>query len=591
MNLSNLSGLHSRKILPLRSEFQEQTVIVCDTETIKGKPYLIQFYDGLKPTIVYVNERTIFDVYCEYVQARMSKQLSVWFFNMSFDVPMIHYPFKQAFTFDGHKMGYGDMKFDYVSATTWFGNHTYKGTGWAERDAFQFVFRGLEKVAKDLNLSQNKKPRPHYLGERAPKTDHERREFEEYAIADVLVLWELVYWILSIHREYNVELSVSLADLAGKIFRKKFVKTPIQETENDVTFASLLSYHGGKTNLYIPGPSIVKDVCEYDLTSAYPYAMTQIPNFSNYEIEEFIPMFSEVSKHGLYNVSGNITCQYQPMFPHSYKKESVLKNTWVTGYELESAIRLQCFEGIINTGYRIYSHNENENPLDDYVWHFFKKKEEATIAGNKSERLVAKLFLNALYGKYLSKIIEEEKSTEKWYGGVMFHPLIGSCITGFVRGYVHDIEHTCKSLHTSTDSFITRHTTLDTLYTGFHGIGGLKKEYEGDAFLIRPKVYIIFDKLDINCYHKFKLDENTEGISCEYCKATVLKSATHGFFGSVQMLLNMWRHNQQNYVVTRMMKLKEAARRKDPDTLPFVFSKTRKSMNIDWAKLTYYKGE
>lgn len=568
-------------------------MIVCDTETIKGKPYTIQFYDGIKTTLKYVNERTILDVYCDYVAERMEPNLSVWFFYCQFDLPIIHYMVKEYFTHDNHKMGLGEFDFSYITGKTWFGNHTYKGVQWYERDAFQYVFTGLEKVAKSLKLTVNKKPRPNYLGERAPITACEKEEFEAYAIADVLVLWELVFWILSIHRNYDVGLSVSLADLCGKVFRKKFVDTPILPTRQEVTLAALASYHGGKSEMYVPKPSIVMGISEYDITSAYPYAMSQIANFQEYEIENYKASRSPLIKDGVYCVSGQILCPYHPLYSIDFKRVTTLEHTWVTGYELESAFRHTCFEGIIHDGYVVNSHNGSQsiNPLAEYVWHFFTKKQDATAQKNATERLTAKLALNSLYGKFLSKLIEEGEITEWWRGGIIFHPLIGTLITGCVRGYVHDIEHVCKSLHTSTDSFITRHTSLDTLFVGQNGLGGLVKEYEGDALIIRPKVYVIFDKLNPSCYHKFNVNESTYEVSCVYCQAKVLKSATHGFFGSTQMLLNMWRGEQTNYMIKRMYRLKEAARRKDPDLLPFVFSKQRRSLNVDWRALTIYKGE
>lgn len=586
MKIKNLEKIKCSLIEPYTQEFEEQTIIVCDTETVKGKPYTIQFYDGLKTTLEYVNERTIFDIYLDYIKSHFGKNLSVWFFYAPFDLPIIHYPYKEYFTFDNHQMGYGNFDFTYVTAKTWFGNHTWNGKKWTERDAFQYVFRGLEKIAKDLKFDLQKKERPSFLGERPWKNEHERKIFEEYAIADVLVLWELVHWILQIHRNYNVGLSVSLADLAGKIFRKKFVQSPIQPTTQDVTLAALSSYHGGKTQSYVTGPCIIQDIYEYDITSAYPYAMTQIGNFFDYEIVQS----KTIVKNGLYQVNANLLCDYQPIFAEDFKRTSTLKGTWITGYELMSCMNRHCIEFEVLDGYEMRSQADTQNGLSDYVWHFFEKKQVADCEQNISERLVAKLFMNALYGKFISKITEEVDLQDQWRGGVLFHPMIATLITGFVRAYIHDIEHVCHSLHTSTDSVITKMQDLTPLFPGVNGLGGLEKKQQGDALIVRPKVYVIFDKLDPSCYHKFDVNQSSQ-VFCIYCHAKVLKSATHGFYGSVQMLLNMWKGGQNNYIVKRMMRLKEAKRSRDPDALAFVFKNQRRTLNVDWNQLSIWKGE
>ena len=585
MNTKGLHKLACQKIEPYKGKYREHNIIVCDTETVKGKPYTIQFYDGLETRLEYVNEHTIFDCYLDYIQSHYGTNLSVWFFYCQFDLPIIHYPYKDYFTFDNHTMGYGDFDFKYVTGKTWYGDHTYKGQQWYERDAFQYVFRGLERIAKDLHLNLQKKPRPSFLGERGWKNATEQKIFEEYAIADVLVLWELVYWILNIHRQYDVGLSVSLADLAGKIFRKKYVTSPIVPCTQDVTMAALASYHGGKTQCYVKGPCIVPNINEYDITSAYPYAMTQIGNFFDYQVTPWTPKRT-IEKDGLYKVNAKLLCDYQPIFSHEFERKKYLTETWITGYELQSC--LPCIDYEIVQGYVMESNQEEDtNGLSQYVWEFFEKKQIADREKNISERLIAKLFLNALYGKFISRISEEFDIGDIWRGGVIFNPLIATLITGFVRAYCHEIEHACSSLHTSTDAFITQGSGFEKQFQGVNGLGGLKHEYSGDVLIVRPKVYVIFDKLDPSCYHSF-IDEG--GLTCKYCNAKVIKQATHGFYGSTQMLLNMWRGGQTNYVINRMIRLKEAKKSRDPDLLPFVFTSQRRTLNVDWSQLTLYKG-
>lgn len=590
MRVEHLQKIKCSLVEPYLKTYQEHKVLVCDTETIQGKPYTIQFYDGDTVTLEYVNEKTIFDCYCDYIESHFEKNMSVWFFYCQFDLPIIHYPFKDYFTLDNHNMKYGDLEFRYVTGKTWYGNHSIKREQWFERDAYQYVFRGLAKVAKDLHLTQQKLEMPSFLGQRQWKTEAERVHFEEYAKQDVVVLWELVYWILDLHRKFDVGLSVSLADLAGKIFRKHHVKQPIEPTKQEVTLAALSSYHGGKTESYVDGPCLIQGIEEYDITSAYPFAMSQIGNFFDYSIKPY-KKGQLIEQNAVYQISSTTQCNFKPLYTENFKREKVLSKTWVSGWELVSAMKHLCLSYYeIHQGYVMVSRNEKYNGLKNYVEDFFARKQKADKEKNATERLSSKLFLNALYGKFISKIQEETDELESWKGGVIFHPLIASLITGFVRAYVHDIEHACNCLHTSTDSFITRHTSLDQEFPGVNGLGALKKEYSGDVLIVRPKVYVIFDKIDPSCHHKFDLDENSV-VFCVYCQAKVLKSATHGFYGSTQMLLNMWKGGQTNYVVNRMIRLKEAKRRRDPDLLPFVFTNQRRSLNVDWSKMRLIRGE
>lgn len=584
MKIEHLQRLKCSLIEPYLGKYQEHKVLVIDTETVQGKPYTFQAYDGLTKTIEYVDEKTIFNCYCDYIASHYEKNMSVWFFYCQFDLPIIHYPFKEYFSVDNHNMGYGEFDFRYVTGKTWYGNHQYQKMQWFERDAYQYVFRGLSKVAKDLNLTQQKFSMPSFLGQRKWTTPKEQADFEAYALQDVIVLWELVYWILDLHRKFDVGLSVSLADLAGKIFRKHHVKKEIEPTNHKVTMAALSSYHGGKTEKYVEGVTLIKNIHEYDITSAYPFAMSQIGNFSDYDIQPWKKTQS-IENNGVYQVSTALTCGYRCLYNEDFQRVPVLSQQWVTGWELQSALKYDCLKGLeICQGYVMVSHNEKENGLKEYVETFFARKQKADQEKNATERLASKLFLNALYGKFISKIQEEKDELESWKGGVIFHPLIATLITGFVRAYVHDIEHVSQCFHTSTDSFITKHATLDSFFPGVNGLGTLKKEYSGDALIIRPKVYVIFDSIDPDCHHKFDIDESKK-VYCVYCQAKTLKSATHGFYGSIHMLLNMWKGGKTNYVVNRMVRLKEAIRRRDPDVLPFVFTNHRRSLNVDWSTM------
>lgn len=586
MNIDDLSELEMKDVEYLKHGYTDFPVLVCDTETVQGKPYTIQFYNGRSgPDLFYVSQETIMDLFYDQVEKYFEPNLSVWFFFSQFDLPIIHYGLMNEFCRESFQVMLGLHNVRMVCAKTWFADCLYNQQRWFIRDAYQYFYCSLAKACQGLNILDGKMEKPNFLGERKPKNEKERRYFEQYAKQDVIALWGIVEWIKGLHRRYDVPLSVSLADLCGKIFRRYHfwevdsIKLPKQQ----VTLAALQSYHGGKTECYVETPVVIKDVIEYDIRSAYPWAMTTMPNFFEYRIRSCGKiLLDDVMEDGIYKVSGLVICPYRCLYSHDFKSVKQLHETWVTGYELVGAIKRAEFEGVIHEGYIIESERLYRNPLIRYVNHFFELKEQAEKNGNITERLWAKLALNALYGKFINRIDMSRYEREMlWRGGVLFHPLMATCVTGKLRGLVHDIEHDFSVIHTSTDSFITRQKDFD--FRIREGLGSLRKEREGDILIVRRKMYVIFDHLELNCLHRFMRQD--DAVICEKCQSKVLKAALHGFFLPSEALLAMWQNQKNCYVTQRMTKLNEARRSRDPELIPFMMRKYEKMLHVDWSKL------
>ena len=567
-----------------QGQFYDFPILACDTETVQGKPVTIQFYDGVgEPVLFYVNEKNICNVFLDYVARNYKKNLSVWFFFCQFDLPIIFVPSRDCFCSDSHTVRYDDFTFHFVTHKTWFGDFFYNNQRGFIRDAYQYVFRGLGKACKDLELPVGKLEQPDFLGERNPRTKAEKKYFERYAKQDVISLWHLVNWIKSLHRKYDVGLSVSLADLCGKIFRKN-MNDVILPVQGDVGVAALCSYHGGKTECYIDTPSLVHNVYEYDIKSAYPYAMATIPNFFNYEVEHNKNLRRGIVDEGLYLVNGEITGKYKPFYQHDFTFSKQVKDTWITGYELNSALRHNAFHGNIDDSYIVKS-NGGQNYLRQYCVDFFRLKDQAKVEKNKTEYHWYKIALNALYGKFISRIPEFSEFGKYYRLGVLFNPLIATFITGKVRALIHDLENLTQAIHTSTDSIITRCNHAERYCKGIdYGLGSLGREHEGSVLIVRKKLYLFFEKLKWNCQHTF-----TKENECSLCGGKLVKSALHGFYGNVNQILKMYEERRKTYVIKRMLRLKEVRRSRDPDLIPFSFVKARKTLHVDWDNMREYK--
>jgi hypothetical protein len=213
-------------------------------------------------------------------------------------------------------------------------------------------------------------------------------------------------------------------------------------------------------------------------------------------------------------------------------------DTWVTGWELESAIDEISLAHIVD-GYVWMPAADATNPLAQYVDRMFALKQ----ATPKSDPRYGtyKLLLNALYGKLIQISTHANHATgeEESAAGSLFNPFWAAQITGHCRAHLHDLEHRYSALHSSTDSIITR--ARDAV-TG-SGLGDLTEEGRGRWLVIRPRLHFLADYF-----------------------GTVVKLARHGFRGKTANDLLAWvLRGGGAYEAEQMIRPRQAARtRKKP---------------------------
>ncbi|HEY0089659.1 MAG TPA: DNA polymerase, partial [Candidatus Lokiarchaeia archaeon] len=244
-------------------------------------------------------------------------------------------------------------------------------------------------------------------------------------------------------------------------------------------------------------------------------------------------------------------CKYPAFFANHFKEIiGKFENVWVTCYELEQALKYKEVKIEKIYGYIMYPKTKEKSSLQEYVKTFIELKNNTSKEDTNYE--FYKRLLNALYGKFIQ--MREEKlddGSSKWITGLMFQPFIASLITGFVRAYIHDLEHRFKSIHTSTDSI----KTLNSIPKKYLSkkLGGLSLEVKGKCLLIRNRLYLHYD-------------ENGE----------LKKYALHGFKGKPEGLLKLWNKKEKYYSANRMIKPKEAIIQ---GKNPFVFETQKRILN------------
>lgn len=413
-------------------------------------------------------------------------------------------------------------------------------------------FKGSLKnvAAKYCNAALQKNKRPDFLGLRAPKTIREFNKFVDYAEQDAQIQLELTKKIHSYADEGGVKLCLTPAQLAGKVFQKRYLKNRVFLPNPKLLPLIVRSYHGAQFTAF--GRGFFKDVFYYDINSLYPYAAMNAPlNFSNTELE---PMSIEDAENGYTGFIGvkfkfNEDEQY-PCLPQYREigttKKMVFPRTGVsfcTTEELGPAFK-KGVEILGWKGYGWYPEQEDiTHPLADFMRDIYEKKKNLDSlaepdAAQRDLRQYYKLLLNSLIGKFCQR--NKTWPAGREIAGGLFMPDFGSLILSKSRAIINKLISKHGAIYSDTDCLMTKHS----LPTGKE-IGELKNELgegnKGDLLAIRSKLYFVTkeDKL--------------------------LKCAKHGFrkpskevFAS---LLDARHKSFVEYSVRRLTRLKEAYRR------------------------------
>jgi hypothetical protein len=368
--------------------------------------------------------------------------------------------------------------------------------------------------------------------------------------------------IQAMHREFDIRQAVSLADMSAKIFRHHFLQYTIPQPCRDAVMGAWKSYHGGKNNV-VKGmaPAWHIGVTALDISSAYPYAMSELPAFSSGRLYKRLATTNraprEIPPYGVYCVSGDVkSSDYPVLFSHSFEPlEGKFKGIWVQGLELNEAISSGKFKCTRIRGFYYQHERDTVDPaLKNFVSHFYELKQTEC---DPVKRYMYKTILNALYGKF----IQTHKSATQLYtdvdknetaetsdlvAGGMFHPFIASAITAHTRAYIHQIEIAHKAIHTATDGIYTKQKKPKRMNGRPRtGLGSLQIEGVGDLILLRNKCYILYAPQGKTPSQFFK-------------GKRIHKYAKHGFQGSIYDLERIVAHGGRRYTATRPRRLREA---------------------------------
>lgn len=549
-------------------------IIGVDSETMEGSPITFQLYgddcpkDGL---MVWTKSKTStrdFLKSLDFILKDTRGTETVLFgHNLSFDFVSFfhdrHFILKEEeFSFEFNGWAINGIYSNVVFCELRNSNHTIRII-----DTFAYFQQSLKKLAEVFCPELPKLKAPDGLGTKL--FSHTDLEFRNYAMRDSEIAYHVGKYIIKMHQEYKIPLSVSAPHMAARIFRVKHLKKSIPLPSKNIVFAALHSYHGGKNNL-AASPGWYENVYSLDIVSAYPAAMRNMPSFSNAKLYKRFSgegsNIKSVPECGIYRISGvSKKCRWPIIYDHKFKPViGEVLEIWTTGYELNEALKTK--EISINSIYGFFYQEEDDkepSPFYSYVDEFFVKKDKAE---SEAYRLFYKILMNSLYGKFIQTTDHEglkgfrellfdlenqNLSSERFViAGGLFNPFIASLITGKVRAQIHRMEHKYKALHTATDGIFTQIKPKE-----ISGLGGEKIDCYGDLLLLRNKCYIIYGTREQSkSYPKAFKSKQFKG-------KWILKYAHHGFYGTVFDMEKMYVEGKREYKYTKVNKLKESMRR------------------------------
>lgn len=583
-------------IKPLKRSFPKRVnPNVFDIETEDGIPYLLTFYDGVKPTYIRVTKESVLDEFMKYLNERCSKHKTNLLFahNLPFDLTAILCKYeKKLFQYLKpplleHKLG----TIEIFAQKTWFAQMEMKNRAYIKViDTGSFLRGELYEISRKLNLPHKKEKRPEFVKKgRKPRTSEEWRRLIDYCRKEILATYDLAQYILDMHRHYDTAISISASHFASKVFKKHFLKIKIPQAPSWVRWLAEQSIHGGRASTFVGGIAVIPDVNYYDYNSFYPWAMANLPPLTDgkwQKVDDFVDEFE-----GFYQVDGYVhKCRYPIILKKAgnfeYANDEFVRRAPVVSYELREALKHEEIDLAKIKGYIWIPSENSENPFKPYVEEFYKLKEETPRDHPRYETY--KLLLNSLYGKTYQTIrhtdYEEEPELvwdEKlkrcvrnrilYRAGGIYLPHVGSWITSMCRAKLHEDLHRYEAIDCATDSFKTKR---DDILTGSN-LGELRHEHHGLLLLIRPKLYVIFSEdIQKEVMGEFGGDlrewlrKNLPAIE-EHLKTNPQhmwkffpKYALHGFWGSVIELLKLYRDKSNEYLAKHMTKIREAIRQK-----------------------------
>lgn len=346
-----------------------------------------------------------------------------------------------------------------------------------------------------------------------------RAIISRYLRSDCVNLFELVS---AFFKSYGR--SLTQAGAAMRVWSKMSQRRPPRQTVTQYN-AHKDYYYGGRVECFVSG-NARRRFSVVDINSAYPYAMLhEHPISCDSESMGYLPGDSEIARCFIRFEGHAVGALPYIDEDHKERKLTFPKDEQsrifsITGWELIAALEANAVRIDKILDVRRFEHTIN---FKDYVDRFFALKLKAKLDHDKAQELFAKIFLNALYGKFAANplnyleyvlchledldaylergfdmnsawgadrlLMQRQLSDEKQR---FYNVATAASITGFVRAHLFKSLQACKGvLYCDTDSIAA--DDVSALKQG-NELGAWKLEMECDEFAVGGKKVYAYHK-------------------------------------------------------------------------------------------------
>lgn len=339
-----------------------------------------------------------------------------------------------------------------------------------------------------------------------------KREIEKYLRSDCVYLFDLVSHFVGRYGS-----GLTLAGSALKFWQKHCDEIAPRTSEYFYEQFSEF-YYGGRVECFSSG-IIREDFTVVDINSAYPFAMKHLHPYGNkYEHSNVLPK----TRSHIERCFITLDCVSDGAFPFrgkdglNFPADNLTRCYSITGWEYLAALDTHSITQVEIKD--VYSFSDSIR-FDDYIDHFYTLKSESPR--DSPDYIIAKLFLNSLYGKFGSNpseymeytIAQPEHIIASDCDGLEYAAMLGdwalmqkplddekqhyfnvavaASITGFVRAKLFRSIKLCKEvLYVDTDSIAAKEVSQLTLSES--ELGAWKIEAECDWGAIGGKKLYCF---------------------------------------------------------------------------------------------------
>jgi len=462
---------------------QLRPVFAFDTETHNGDIFLItcsngQFLDKITPELC-----------LKWLFSKRYHGAWNFFYNLGYDAEVILkllgsklYEYrisrKLSFEYDGYSIEYFPNK----SLRIKKGHHTV-----SFYDIAQFFGSSLA-MAYQKNIGKLSEEHIQIKSKRSQFTlryyNHNKKKIRKYCIQDCILTKQLSeHWVSLFHDAFSFYPAkwTSSGYLAEKvlinngIFFPKFNSIPYEI--QDLAFRS---YFGGRFEIIKRG--FVGNAFLYDINSAYPYAISQLPDLEKGRWVKQKSIHKD-AKLGFFKILCNIPDEkFIPPFAFRANNNIVFPSgkfiTYCTLSELYACNDDSIYK--ILEGYQFLP-KSNTHPYKKFISEMYDKRLKLKQQNNPLQAPI-KIILNSIYGKTGQKINRVM--------GNLFNPVIFSYITGFARAQLYDFVRK-NGLEREIVAFATDSVcTTRSLQIGSNKLGDFSFESESsDTFYLQNGFY------------------------------------------------------------------------------------------------------